>query len=105
MIAFVDPPHACKVRIAFLNAPGVMIEDGVRFSLTISTIALPELKAATKRAGSFSGITEVPGSDIPSASTMSATEEAVPIVLHAPRPQFRQLSNSFHSFSEIFFAR
>ena len=60
------------------------------------------MRAATFRSGLFAGIVEVPDNDIPSVSTMSATEDAVPIVLQDPSPQLRQLSNSRHSFSEIF---
>jgi len=48
---------------------------------------------------------EVPGRVNPSASTIIATEDAVPIVLQEPRPQLRQASNSFQSDSDIFEAR
>ena len=105
MMAFVEPPHACRTRIAFLKAAGVNIFEGIISSLTIFTISRPELNAETFRAGLFSGITEVPGSVNPSASTIIATEDAVPIVLQEPNPQFKQPSNSFQVSSLIFFAR
>ena len=99
-IAFVEPPTECKTLIAFRKEAGERIFAGVKSSFTILTISRPEFRAASARSGVPEGIVEVPGIANPSVSIISATELAVPIVLHDPKPQFKQFSNSFHSVSD-----
>ncbi len=98
---FVEPPIACRPRTAFANAASVSSCDGRTSSRTIATMRSPVATAAAARAGSEAGIAAVPGSISPSSSVTIAMLEAVPIVLHAPRPHARQASKAAQSASLI----
>ena len=92
--ALVEPPIAALARIAFSNAARVRIFDITRSSSTISTMRRPAMRASTLRRPSTAGIAALPGSPMPSASTMQAIVEAVPIVMQWPCERCMQLSAS-----------
>ena len=84
MIALVDPPSAIAAVTAFSNAAVVMMSRGFRSSHTISTMRRPAADAMRGCAESAAGIDEAPGSVMPSASTVAAIVDAVPIVMQVP---------------------
>ena len=72
---------AALARMAFWNAARVRICDMRRSSLTISTMRRPVNCASVWRRASTAGMAALPGSAMPSASTMLAMVEAVPMVM------------------------
>ena len=94
MIALVEPPTACSIRIALAKAAGVRMADGRRPSRTASTAQRPAAAAAVLPLGYPAGIVPEPGIISPSVSARMAMVEAVPIVLQVPVPQARQRSRS-----------
>ncbi len=70
--------------IAFSNASLVRIFDIRRSSCTISTMRRPAMRASTLRRESTAGIAALVGSPMPSASTIDAIVDAVPIVMQWP---------------------
>ncbi len=94
MIALVEPPIACSIRMAFAKAAGVRIVDGRRALATASTAQRPAATAAARPRRYPAGIVAEPGIISPSVSAMMAMVEAVPIVLQVPVAQDRQRSSS-----------
>jgi len=74
---FVDPPIATSVVIAFSNALRVRMSRGRRPSRSRRIAASPVRRPTSARLGSTDGTDELPGSDIPSASTHDAIVFAV----------------------------
>ncbi len=70
-------------RMAFSNASRVRIREMRRSSCTICTIRRPSSARALRRA-STAGMAALPGKLMPSASTMFAIVEAVPMVMQCP---------------------
>ncbi len=105
MTALVEPPMAALVRIAFSKASRVRILEIVRSSWTISTMRRPAMRASTLRRASTAGIAALPGRPMPSASTMHAIVEAVPMVMQWPWERCMQPSASWKSSSVIVPAR
>ena len=68
--ALVEPPIAASVLIAFSNASRVRIFESFRSSWTMSTMRRPAMRASTLRRPSTAGYAALPGSPMPSASTM-----------------------------------
>ena len=99
--AFVEPPIAMSVRMAFSNASRVRIRDGVRSSRTISTIRLPLASASWYRRESTAGMAAPPGIIMPRASAIDAMVEAVPITVQCPALRDMQPSTSAHCSSPI----
>ena len=97
MTAFVPPPIAISSVIALSNASAVRICDGRSPSRAISTARAPVASAARARAASTAGIEAVPGRHIPSASTIEAIVEAVPISLQWPNGVAAAASSSSNS--------
>ena len=62
----------------------VRIFDSTRSSRTISTMRRPAMRASTLRRASTAGMAALPGRPTPSASTMQAMVEAVPMVMQWP---------------------
>ena len=105
MTALVEPPIAAFTRIAFSNAARVRIFESLRSSFTISTIRRPAMRAIRLRRASTAGNAAFPGRPTPSASTMDAIVEAVPITMQWPWERCMQLSASWNSSRVIFPAR
>ena len=99
MIAFVDPPSAIAAVTAFSNAAVVMMSRGFRSSQTISTMRRPAADAMRGCCESAAGIEEAPGSVRPSASTLAAIVDAVPIVMQVPKERAMPSSISRHAQS------
>ena len=99
------PPIAASVRIAFSNASRTRIFDSTRSSCTIATIRRPAMRASSLRRASTAGIAALVGSPTPSASTIDAIEEAVPIVMQCPALRFMPASASWNSLIVISPAR
>ena len=97
MTALVEPPMAALARMALANAARVSTFDMRRSSRTISTMRRPERWASRMRRASTAGIAAFSGSDMPSASTMLAIVDAVPIVMQLPRERCMQASASVKS--------
>jgi len=95
--AFVDPPIAAFVRIAFSKASRVRILSIVTSSRTISTMRRPARCASTCRRASTAGIAALCGRPMPSDSTIDAIVDAVPIVMQWPRERFMHDSASMNS--------
>ena len=93
----VEPPIAALARIALAKAVRVSTFDMRRSSRTISTIRRPDRCARRKRRESTAGIAAFSGSDMPSASTMLAMVEAVPMVMQLPLERCMQASASVNS--------
>ena len=79
--ALVEPPIAPLTMIAFSNASRVRIFDIRRSSRTISTMRRPAIRASSRRRESTAGIAAFVGNPMPSASTIDAIVDAVPIVM------------------------
>ena len=99
--AFVEPPMAAFVRIAFMKALRVRMWLGRRSSFTICTMRRPVRCAMTRRRLSTAGIAALPDSVMPSASTMLAMVLAVPIVLQEPGERLIDASASTNSAAVI----
>ena len=84
MTALVEPPIAASTRIAFSKLDRVSTCDGRRSSATIPTIRRPARCARRSRRLSAAGSAAFSGNAMPSASTIEAMVDAVPIVLHEP---------------------
>ena len=95
--ALVEPPTAPITFTAFSNASRVRIFEGVRSSCTISTIRRPDIWASVARRASGPGRAALPGRVRPSASTMVAMVEAVPMVLQCPAERLLAASASRNS--------
>src|SRR5262249_19046535 len=92
MIALVLPPIAMSARIALSNAPAVRTWDGLGPpARAISTARRPDSSASASRRESGAGIAALPGSVIPSASTIDAIVDAVPITMQWPDERDMQL--------------
>ena len=104
-MAFVEPPTACRVRMAFSKAAGVRMSEGRRPCSTSCTICRPAASDNCWRRESTAGMAALPGSAIPSASLMAAMVEAVPITMQCPGLRTMQLCNSAQSSSVIRSAR
>mmetsp|Transcript_10568 Transcript_10568/g.39160 ORF Transcript_10568/g.39160 Transcript_10568/m.39160 type:complete len:219 (+) Transcript_10568:606-1262(+) len=93
--AFVLPPRAMMVTMAFSNAARVMISRGFKSISSRCRIALPAMKHSSIFNGSSAGMLEEYGRDIPSASMHDAMVFAVYIPPHAPAPgqDFRTISD------------
>jgi hypothetical protein len=96
---------AAFTRMAFSNAARVRIFESRRSSFTISTMRRPAMRAMTLRRASTAGNAALPGSPTPSASTIEAIVEAVPIVMQWPCERCMQLSASWNSSWVILPAR
>src|SRR5215469_15446602 len=99
--AFEEPPIAALLKIAFSMAFRVRILEMRRSSSTIFTIRRPLNWARVLRRASTAGMAALPGRLIPSASTMLAMLDAVPMVMQCPLDRFMQLSASKNSLSGI----
>ena len=95
--AFVEPPTAAFTRIAFSKAWRVMRLDRRTSSFTICTMRRPASRAITLRRASTAGNAVLPGRPTPSASTIAAIVEAVPITMQWPWERCMQLSASWNS--------
>ena len=95
--ALVDPPIAPLTMIAFSKDWRVRIFDIRRSSRTISTMRRPAIRASTLRRESTAGIAALVGRPIPSASTIDAIVDAVPMVMQWPAERDMQLSASIMS--------
>ena len=95
--ALVEPPIAALVRIAFSNASRVRMRDMRRSCSTISTMRRPVSCASRLRRVSAAGMAAFSGSAMPSASTMLAIVEAVPMVMQWPFERCMQLSAEVNS--------
>ena len=104
-MAFVEPPTACKVRMAFSKAIGVMMSDGRSPSSTSRTICRPAASESCWRRESTAGMAALPGSAMPSASQIAAMVEAVPITMQCPGLRTMQLCSSAQSSSVMRSAR
>ena len=91
MIALVEPPMACSIRMALRERGGVRMRRRAAGPLrTASTAQRPAAAAAARPRGYPAGIVAEPGIISPSVSARMAMVEAVPIVLQVPVPQARQ---------------
>ncbi len=90
---------ACSTRIALANAARDSTAEGARPLPTAATAHRPASCAAVSPAASPAGIVPDPGIISPSASAISAIEDAVPMVLQDPGPHSRHTSRSRHSAS------
>ena len=99
--ALVEPPIAPLTMIAFSQASLVTIFDIRRSSRTISTMRRPVSRASTLRRESTAGIAALVGSAMPSASTIDAIVDAVPIVMQWPAERDMHDSTSAMSDSCI----
>ena len=99
MIAFVEPPTAASTVIALAKPAGAIKTEGRTDERTMDTIRCPAASASSDCRGSPEASTADPGSASPSVSAMIAIVDAVPIVLHAPRPWPRQFSSLAHAAS------
>ena len=97
--ALVEPPIAASVFTAFSNASRVRMVESRWSSCTMSTMRRPAMRAITLRRPSTAGKAALPGSPRPSASTMLAIVDAVPIVMQWPWLRCMQLSASKKSAS------
>ena len=84
--ALVEPPKAMVTAMAFSNASLVRIWRAVMPCRSISTTAIPLLRAKPSRRRSTAGGAAEPGSDMPSASAALAMVLAVNIPPQAPSP-------------------
>ena len=91
--------------MAFSKACFVRICDRHWSSRTISTIRRPDIRASRARRASTAGQAALPGKVIPSASTIDAMVEAVPIVMQWPGERDIALSASANSAPVISPAR
>src|SRR5258708_6661669 len=105
MTPLVDPPTAPFTRIAFSNASRVRTLESRKSSRTISTMRRPAIWARTPRLESTAGIAALRGRATPSASTIDAIVEAVPIVIQWPALRDMQASASENSHIVICPAR
>ena len=102
MIALVLPPIAMSARIALSNAAAVRISDGLGPpARAISTARRPDSSASASRRESGAGMAAFPGKVMPSASTIEAIVDAVPITMQWPAERDMQLSASHSSSSLI----
>ena len=99
MIALVEPPSACRVRMAFSNASCVIIFDGRRSCSTAAIICLPDASASWARRESTAGMAALPGSAIPSDSPIDAIVEAVPMTMQWPGLRTIEFCSSAHCSS------
>ena len=97
MTALVEPPIAASVLMAFSKASRVRICEILISCLTKSTMRLPAIRASTLRLPSTAGYAALPGRPRPSASTMLAIVDAVPMVMQCPWLRCMQLSASKNS--------
>ena len=74
-------PIVRKAMIAFSKAFLVRIFDIRKSSCTIATMRRPAIRASTRRRESTAGIAALVGNPMPSASTIEAIVDAVPIVM------------------------
>ena len=88
---------AAFARIAFSKASRVRIREMPISSRTISTMRRPVSWAKVLRRASTAGMAALPGKLMPSASTMLAMVEAVPMVMQWPFDRAMQLSASKNS--------
>ena len=102
MMAFVEPPLACKQRIAFSKADKVKIFDGINSVPAKDTALRPASSAICTRRESTAGIEALSGKAIPIASPIIAMVDAVPIVMQWPELLTIQLCNSAQSSSVMF---
>ena len=105
MTALVEPPIAALTRIAFSKALRVSTFERFIFSRTISTARRPASRASTLRRASTAGMAALPGMPTPSASTIEAIVEAVPIVMQCPCERCMHDSASWNSSCVILPAR
>ena len=96
---------AAFARIAFSNDCRVRIFAMPRSSWTICTMRRPVICASVLRRASTAGMAALPGKLIPSASTILAIVEAVPMVMQWPFERCMQLSAAKKSSSVISPAR
>ncbi len=82
--ALVEPPMAPLTMMAFSNAARVSTCDRRKSSCTMPTMRRPVIWACSLRRASTAGMAALPGRATPSASTMAAMVEAVPIVMQCP---------------------
>ena len=75
----------------------VRIFESVSFSFTISTMRRPAMRASTLRRASTAGMAALPGMPTPSASTIEAMVEAVPMVMQWPCERCMHDSASWNS--------
>ena len=87
--------------IAFSNASLVSICDMRKSSCTMATMRRPAMRASTRRRESTAGIAALVGSPMPSASTIEAIVEAVPMVMQWPAERDMHDSASIMSASLI----
>ena len=80
----VEPPSAALTLMAFSMAGRVKMRDMRKSSRTISTMRLPARCPKRLRRASGPGIAAPLGSVSPTASTMQAIVEAVPMVMQWP---------------------
>ena len=99
--AFVLPPRAITMVIAFSKAALVMISLGFKSIFNKCLIAFPAKKHSSIFNGSSAGIVLEYGNVIPEASIADAMVFAVYIPPHAPAPGHEFLTISFLSSSVI----
>src|SRR5450432_1720102 len=75
----------------------VIISDGLRSSMTMSTMRFPASLEISHLLELSTGSVLNPRGIIPIASSNPFIVEAVPIVLHEPKPQLKDLPISSHS--------
>ena len=80
-----DPEMAAWTMMAFSNASGVMISEGLIPASTRLRTCFPAAAAAWRISFPVAGIRAVPGSIIPRASAMTCMVEAVPMNEQAPQ--------------------
>ena len=103
--AFVEPPKASTVVIAFSNEELRKISRGLRSSHTISTIRRPERLAILMWLESTAGIALAPARVKPRTSATLVMVDAVPMVMQVPADRAIPSSISFHACRSILPAR
>ncbi len=83
-MAFEDPPEPHSVTTAFSRDRRVRMSRGFTSSQIISTMLRPQAAAIRWWAASIAGIEEAPASVSPSASAVSAMEDALPMIMAVP---------------------
>ena len=102
--ALVEPPMAPLTRMAFSKARRVRIWDMRMSWRTSSTMRRPAIWASTPRRESTAGMAALSGMPMPSASTMLAMVEAVPMVMQLPAERLCPCSAAMKS-STVMLAR
>ena len=99
--ALVEPPIAPLTRMAFSKASRVSTLESRRSSAAMATMRRPTAWARTLRRESTAGIAALVGSAMPSASTIEAIVEAVPMVMQCPAERDWPASASMKSSTLI----